>query len=71
MKKILLAGLCLLVASLCFAQNQPLPQKLRYLYAPVDKKQVTTEYLWDQALCFASPANYRGQQLSFANFLKN
>jgi hypothetical protein len=59
MKKILLAGLYLLVASLCFAQDKPLPEKLRYLYAPLDKKHVPTQYLWDQTFCFASPSDYQ------------
>jgi len=62
MKKILLAGWCLLMASLSFAQNNTLPQKLRHLYQPLDKKQLVTGYLWDQAVCFASPIDYQGIQ---------
>jgi hypothetical protein len=65
MKKILLAGFCLLVASLCFAQNQTLPQKLRHLYEPLDKKQIPTGYLWDQSVCFVAPGNYGGQLDTF------
>ncbi|MFN0215014.1 MAG: hypothetical protein ACKVT2_12230, partial [Saprospiraceae bacterium] len=60
MKKLLLVPLLALVASLCFAQNQTLPQKLQHLYAPLDKAQVQTGYLFDLSWSFANPSDYRG-----------
>lgn len=66
MKKLLLAALlpwlCLVLLQ---AQDRPLPEKLRHLYAPLDKTRVPTGYLWDQSLCLASPGNYQGQLDTF------
>ncbi len=60
MKKLLLAGFCLLVASLCFAQTQTLPQKIAHLYAPLDKSQCGTGYFFDLCVPLAEPLEYRG-----------
>ncbi|MFN0174270.1 MAG: hypothetical protein ACKVU0_06455 [Saprospiraceae bacterium] len=68
MKKSLLVPLLALVASLCFAQNQTLPEKLNYLYAPLDKSQVPTGYLYDLSWSFANPSDYRGV-LTDSNFV--
>jgi hypothetical protein len=60
MKKLLLVPLMALVASLCLAQNQTLPQKLQHLYAPLNKSQVPTGFLYDLSWSFVSPSDYRG-----------
>jgi len=60
MKNFLLVPFLALVASLCYAQNQTLPEKLNYLCAPLDKSQVQTGYLYDLSWSFANPADYRG-----------
>jgi hypothetical protein len=53
MKKIIMAALLpWLCLALLQAQDQSIPQKLRYLYAPLNKTKVTTGYLWNQSLCF-------------------
>ncbi len=61
MKKFLLVPLlAVLVAGYCLAQNQTLSQKIAYQYAPLDKSQVPTGYLFDLSIPLALPAEYRG-----------
>jgi len=68
MKKLLLVPLMALVASLCLAQNESLPQKLQHFFAPLDKSQVPSGYLYDQSWSFAAPSDFRGS-LTDSNFV--
>ena len=40
--------------------GQSLPAKMAYIYAPLDKAQLQTGYLYDQAPPIVSPARFRG-----------
>jgi len=59
MKKLLLAAL---LPWLCFVflHAQTLPQKIQNLYAPLDKTQVPSGYLFDLAVPIADPLQYAG-----------
>ena len=59
-RSLLVPLLSVLVASLCFAQNQTLPQKIAHLYAPLDKSQCGTGYFFDLCVPLAEPLEYRG-----------
>jgi hypothetical protein len=60
MKKFFLAAM-LPWLCLAFLQGQKsLPQKLHHLYAPLNKTDLQTGYLWDQSASFASPMDYKG-----------
>ena len=58
MKKLFLAGLSLLW--LCYAFTQTLPEKLQLFYAPLDKSQTNTGYLYDLAVPLVEPSNFKG-----------
>lgn len=49
-----------LLAGLCHAQNQTLPQQLSNLYAPLDKSQLATGYLYDLSVPMVEPLRYAG-----------
>jgi hypothetical protein len=68
MKRLFLAGMLLPWLCFAFAQTQSLPQQLQNLYAPLDKSQVPTGFLYDLSWSFASPSDYRGV-LTDSNFV--
>jgi hypothetical protein len=61
MKKIFFAAVLLLAFNSLMSQTgQSLPEKMTYIYAPLDKSQLLTGYLYNQSPSVVSPARYRG-----------
>lgn len=68
MKRLLLAAMLPWLCLAFLQAQQTLPQKLQHFYAPLDKSQAPTGFLYDLSWSFASPSDYRGI-LTDSNFV--
>jgi hypothetical protein len=68
MKRHILAAMLPWLCLAFLQAQQTLPQRLQHFYAPLDKSQVPTGFLYDLSWSFASPSDYRGV-LTDSNFV--
>jgi len=68
MKRLILAAMLPWLCLAFLQAQQTLPKKLQHFYAPLDKSQVPTGFLYDLSWSFASPSDYRGV-LTDSNFV--